>query len=90
MAMRAIAKILEKADEGKHMMPRTIPAKRGYMKKIGILSAILRIGPTKSRALLQEFKTVHGVFNATTERLQMAPGIGPATAQRIWSILHDE
>jgi len=89
MAIYTIGKMLEKMNEGKYALPRLLPAKKAEMRKVGILAAILRISPSKAKALLETFGSIRRVVNASERELYLVQGIGEATARRIKAILGD-
>lgn len=55
-----------------------------------IVSSIEGIGPKTARDLLDEFGSIKSVFDANIEELQNVDGVGPESAEKIYSILRTE
>jgi excinuclease ABC subunit C len=53
-----------------------------------ILEAVPGLGPTRRRGLLVHFGGLQGVLRASVQDLQLAPGIGAASAQLLYDHLH--
>jgi len=87
-AIKTILYISNKIREGKYMIPR-VSANKIKARKVGILSNLFRISPSKARSLLETFGTIERVLKAKEEELMIAPNIGPVTAKRIRSVLKD-
>jgi len=85
-AMKTILYIFNKINEGKYMLPR-LSIERIKSRKVGILSTLFRISPSKAKSLLDTFGSVKRVLEASEEELVIAPNIGPVTAKRIRLIL---
>jgi excinuclease ABC subunit C len=54
-----------------------------------IIDQIPGIGKTRKQALLEQFKGLEGVFNATPDELAQVPGMNIALAQQVWEHLHN-
>jgi excinuclease ABC subunit C len=54
------------------------------------LEAIPGIGPARRRLLLEHFKTIRGVSEASLEELAALPGLGEAAARAVYSHFHPE
>lgn len=55
-----------------------------------VVAAIPDLGVTTARKLLEHFKSVQNVFNATKENLQEVVNVGPKTAERIKEVVCSE
>lgn len=81
----------EQIDEKKTVNPHgKKPAKTTHKQQEYILSSISGVGPHAAQILLQEFGTLHAVFNATEEELCRVKGIGKVTAKRIREVVAAE
>lgn len=54
------------------------------------LEEIPGIGPKRRRAVLNHFKTVEALMNASEEEIQAVPGVNKDNAQAIYRHLHAE
>ncbi|OGP82804.1 MAG: excinuclease ABC subunit C [Deltaproteobacteria bacterium RBG_16_54_11] len=54
-----------------------------------IIDQIPGIGKTRKQALLEHFKGLEGVFNATPDELAQVPRMNIALAQQVWEHLHN-
>ena len=88
--------LIQRESEGKN---KRIPQARWFRKpassKLPVkdrryytLSALPLIGESLSKALLDHFKNIAAVANATVEELQEVPKIGKKKAERIYEIFH--
>ena len=55
-----------------------------------VLEEIPGVGPTRRRALLRALGSARAVAEASVADIAAVPGIGPTTAQHIWSALHPD
>jgi ERCC4-type nuclease len=53
-----------------------------------VLEGLDGVGPKVSKNLLESFGSLQGVLNAPVSQLKQVPGIGKATAARIFEVLH--
>jgi len=84
-----IAKRLEK--------PRSLPSLLKKRKQLTlkqqqefIIESLPGIGPTISKSLLQEFKTIKNIINAEKEHLQKIPKLGPKKVENIKKVLEEK
>jgi Fanconi anemia group M protein len=82
-------KALYKWNDGKD---RTVDVNVNHKKyedpQLNVITGIPSISEEKGKALLDKFKSLEGVFNASVEELQEIDGIGKKIAQNIYSTLH--
>ena len=55
-----------------------------------VLDEIEGIGPVRRRALLEQFKSVEAIRQASLERLENAPEMNRKTAENVWNYFHAE
>ena len=55
-----------------------------------ILDDINGVGPARRKALMQHFKEIDKIKNATVEELQEVDGVTPKVAEEIYSFFHEE
>lgn len=55
-----------------------------------VLDEIEGIGPTRKRALLNHFGSVHNIADATMSGLLKVPGLGKSAAQKIYAYFHSD
>lgn len=82
-------RLLQRARDEAHRVAVTFNRKRRAARTI--TSALLEIpgvGPSRRRALLEQFGSLAGVKSASVEELKQVPGISDAMAQRIVEHLH--
>jgi Fanconi anemia group M protein len=59
-------------------------------QQLFIVESLPNVGPVNARRLLKEFKSVEGVFNATTDDLIRVSGIGRVKARNIREIIESK
>lgn len=55
-----------------------------------ILDDFAGLGPVRRRALLERFRTLERIREASVEELAQVEGLGAKTAERLWEFLHRE
>lgn len=63
---------------------------RGKAQVRSILDDISGIGPNRRKALIQQFKTIEAIRNATIEELQQTPGMNRPAAVAVYDFFHKE
>lgn len=63
---------------------------RSKRMKHSTLDDIPGIGPTKQKALLEKFRSVNGLEQASAQQIAEVAGIGPRLANQIWNFFHSE
>ena len=63
---------------------------RGKAQVRSILDDISGIGPSRRKALVQQFKTIEAIRNATIEELQQTPGMNRSAATSVYDFFHKE
>lgn len=63
---------------------------RGKEQVRSILDDISGVGPARRKALMQHFKEIDKIKNATVEELQQVSGITPKVAEEIYLFFHKE
>jgi excinuclease ABC subunit C len=61
---------------------------RGKQVRRSALDEVDGVGPQRKKALLKRFGSVSAIRRATVEELASVPGITPALAERVLSVLH--
>ncbi len=70
-----------------------VPLRMGYRpsrlksRQLFILQGLPNIGPTLAKRLMERFRSVHKVMNASVEELSQVDGIGPVSAEQIREVL---
>lgn len=73
-----------------------VPLRDGYRpkrlksKQLYILQGLPQVGPTIAKRLLEHFKSVSRVMNASVQELTEVEGIGKITAEKIRAVLDSE
>jgi len=73
-----------------------VPLRGGYRPKrlksrqLFILQGLPKVGPTVAKRLLEHFRSVSNVLNATVEDLMHVDGIGRISAEMIRDVLDSE
>ena len=73
-----------------------VPLRGGYRpkrlksKQLFVLQGLPKVGPTMAKRLLEHFKTVSNVINATVEDLMKIEGVGKASAEKIREVIDAE
>lgn len=60
-----------------------------HSKLVDALTTIKSVNKTDAATLLNVFRTVQGIVQATMEELTLCPGFGPQKAQRLYKALHE-
>ena len=63
---------------------------RGKAQVRSIFDDISGIGPSRRKALVQQFKTIEAIRNATIEELQQTPGMNRSAATSVYDFFHKE
>ena len=63
---------------------------RGKAQVRSIFDDISGIGPSRRKALVQQFKTLEAIRNATIEELQQTPGMNRSAATSVYDFFHKE
>ena len=63
---------------------------RAKQMTASVLDEIDGIGPTRKRALLQHFGSVHAIIDADINALKHVPGLGKNAAEKIYAHFHTE
>lgn len=63
---------------------------RAKQMTASVLDEIDGIGPTRKRALLQHFGSVHAIIDADIDALKHVPGLGKNAAEKIYAHFHTE
>lgn len=63
-------------------------SKRSQRMTESVLDSVPGLGPTRRTALVTHFGSVAKLKSATSEQVQMVPGIGPALAQQVLTALN--
>ena len=61
---------------------------RAKQMTASVLDEIEGIGPTRKRALLQHFGSLHAIMDAELSALLHVPGLGKAAAKKIYVYFH--
>ncbi len=61
---------------------------RAKQMTASVLDEIDGIGPSRKRALLQHFGSVHAIMDADLRALQKVPGLGKSAAEKIYAHFH--
>jgi Fanconi anemia group M protein len=73
-----------------------VPLRGGYRpkrlksKQLFILQGLPKVGPTMAKRLLEHFKSVSNVINATVEDLVRVEGVGEVSAEKIREVIDAE
>ncbi|AGL46353.1 DNA-binding protein (plasmid) [Pseudomonas aeruginosa] len=85
-----IYRLAKHEQEGLDYVPATrkgkVPA--GVGQSLFTLEGLNGCGPVAARKLLEHFRSVHAVINASVEQLCAVKGIGPKKAQAIYDGIH--
>ena len=81
-------RMLQQARDEAHRFAVTYNRKRRSLRTVtSELLSIPGVGPSKRRALLQTFGSIHGVRGATVEQIAALPGFSVTSAQRLLDAL---
>jgi excinuclease ABC subunit C len=86
-ALHLLQRIRDEAHRFAITFHRELRSKR---MKHSTLDDIPGIGPTKQKALLEKFRSVPVLEQASVEEIAAVPGIGPRLARQIWEHFHGE
>ncbi|MEM0485372.1 MAG: ERCC4 domain-containing protein [Thermoplasmata archaeon] len=82
----------KKIEEGGVRLPVIVKKKGSLMKErvVNIVCSLPGISEVKAKRLLQKFKSVHRIVNASVKELMEVDGIGEKTAKEIYEVVRYE
>jgi Fanconi anemia group M protein len=89
LLLMVIAKRMEKSYTMITLLKKRKPLTLKEQQEL-LIETLPGVGPSLSKALLKEFRSVDKIMNASEEELQQAEKIGPKKAREIYKVIHSD